>query len=592
MPANIVKRGTAKRIEDFYSPELDSQNKTYAFDFKNSIDLIEQAINNGEHITIVGDYDADGISATAILKLALSELGADVSYILPLRFTEGYSIKPGIVDRIDEGLVITVDNGIAALEAIQLAKDKGLSVLIIDHHLPVMKNNEIVLPNADCIINPHVEDVAAELAHSKQTAYGYVDYCGAGLALKVSERLLEGKEYDPELIDRLYAFAAIATVADVMPMTGDNRNIFIRGTGAIVDGKTTDGLYVLVEENGIDIHSLPAGLPPYALITDYTCGFKLGPCFNGLSRLYDDGATRALKTILVDGNPERARRLVGEMIEANEKRKDIVEKEMALIDKVIRDNKMENDCPIIVYLPESGRGIMGLDAGKLTERYVTPSIVICGEDEICHGSCRSPEGIDMKAMLDCGQEIMKEKGYQGMLAYGGHKGAAGITIRREEIPVFREELMNLCSALGIHSLKTDDVFYDLSIRADDVAHNIDYIYQHLAPFGNGNPEPVFMIEDFQIDQIRLMGSNKQHIKLTDPNGVSAIAFNGAEHGIPEGIAVGNTICVMGTLGVNIFRGEAYPQISVQLFCDENHRELTVPEQQAAEQENQQDEPEL
>ena len=569
--SNIIKRGNAQSVEDFFKEELETTGKEYNFDFKNAIPIIKEAIDRGEHITIIGDYDCDGISATAILNMALKALGADVSYILPLRFTEGYGMKPSMVDNIEDGLVITVDNGIAARDAIQKAVDKGLTVIVTDHHLPVVENNEVVLPPADCIINPHVEDVQAQLKDETQSAYTYVNYCGAGISLKLAEKLLEGYNEDPDLIKKLYAFAAIATVADVMPMTGDNRNIYKKGAEAMIEGATTDGLYHLIAENGVDIHSLPEGLPAYALITDYTCGFKLGPCFNGLSRLYDDGAKKALKAVLVDGNPERARRLVKEMVDGNEKRKTIVEEEMAKIDKFIADNHMENDCPLVVYLPEAGRGIIGLDAGKLTERYVTPSIVICGEEDVCHGSCRSPEGINIKAMLDCVSD--------NLIAYGGHEGAAGLTIMRDAIPAFRQALLDLCRDYGIHSMLTDDVYYDLVIDASEAPGCIEYIYDKLAPFGPGNPEPVFMIDNFTITDLKLMGADKQHVKLTGPNGLTAVAFNIAAGGLPEQLEVGRTISVMGTLSYNIFRQQAYPQISVQLFCDGQHREITFPEQE-------------
>ena len=220
----IIKRGSAHTVEELRALRqgIDNTDHPYAFDLKNAVEIILQAIANGEKITIVGDYDVDGICAVAILVTALRENGVEPDVIFPLRFSEGFGVNLAMIDRIQSGLVITVDNGIAAIEAMAAAKEKGLKRIVTDHHEPVVVDNKIILPDADCIINPHIERLTG------RGGYDFHHYCGSGVSLKLGEALLEGKP--AKTIGRLYTFAMIATVADVVPLVEDNRNIYIRRT--------------------------------------------------------------------------------------------------------------------------------------------------------------------------------------------------------------------------------------------------------------------------------------------------------------------------------------------------------------------------
>lgn len=551
----LMKRGTATSIADFYRPGITDTDRPYEFNCKNAPEIITNAIQSKQNITIIGDYDCDGVCATAILATALRELGAEPTLRLPLRFTEGYGMKASMVDEIESGLIITVDNGIAAHDAIRAARDKGLDIIITDHHLPTIKNGEIVLPDADCIINPHLEEAKQE------GGYTFYDYCGAGVALKIAEKLL-GKDH--AILDRLYAFAAIATVADVMPLVEDNRNIYIRGAKAISNGNITKGLQQLFELNKINYRDIPDGIAPHFILSGDIMGYKIGPCINAASRMADDGASRALDCILSDDSSMTAIQRAADLIDINEDRKELTNSESSLINEYIKTHGVE--CPVIIHLPDSGPGIIGLHAGKICEDYKTPAIVINGHGDKCKGSCRAPLGVNMKQMLDEVSDCM--------VTYGGHAGAAGLTIREDKIDELRERLQQYCRDNGIEPDTDDTQYYDLEIDECDFAA-ISFELQQLAPFGEGNPEPVFAVHFTAKEQPKILGG--KHLKLNGEN-ACAIGFNMATNGeTPSCIGEGQECLLVGTIGYNCFRGNVTPQLSIQLIPEDQCITHDTPE---------------
>lgn len=611
----IQKRGTYLRVEDLIKPSVVNTNHSYTFDVKTAPELLLKAILEGQRITIVGDYDCDGICGVAIYfrglkrfqelltaykddsaraKLApavtehllkLTQLAyqcdetqahdilcnhnqAELSRIrvrIPHRHSEGYGMKEAMVDEISSGVLLTVDNGIAAAAAIQKANAKGLTTIVTDHHsLPVTKKLEIVngemihvneytLPPATCLINPHIEETKGEEGH-----YDFYDYCGAGVALKVIEALIGP---DKRMMDECYAFAAIATVADVMPMVEDNRNIFARGIDAMKYGRITPGLAALLETSKIDFKNLPAGMPTHVLVTSDTMGFTLGPKINAPGRVGtshpasmngDRGAERSLRCLLAT-DWRQAQEMAQELNEANENRKSISKDMQMKCESIIALNSMENDCPLVIHIPECGAGVIGLVAGYLCEKYKVPAIVLNGTGDNCKGSARSPEGINMKALLDECQHVLK--------AYGGHPGAAGLTISEESIDKFRNMLYNICKRQGYTSLRPDYLPYDLEIDAKDIQHNLDVLIEKLAPFGEQNPEPIFLIRNFPIRDMTVLSD--KHLKLIGDK-ASAIGFFLAEDpAIMAHIENTGTCDLIGTLTYNCFRGNATPQLSIR-----------------------------
>ena len=571
----ILKRGSFNSIQemiDAREPVRDS----YKCDVSDAVSIIKEAIENDEQITIIGDYDADGISATSILVMALREAGANPAYRLPLRFSEGYGMKPSMVEEIDSGLIITVDNGIASHSAIEAAKEKGLQVVVTDHHLPVSKSEIVMdgstlkrknyfdIPKADCVIDAHIQEL-----QNDTEKFDFYDYCGAGIALKLAESLI-GK--NNPLMDKLYAFAAIATVADVVPLKGDNVNIFKRGIKAMAEGKITDGLYQLLVQNKIDVNSIPADCPPDVLLTGDVMGYTLGPCFNASSRLFDAGASEVVRCLLTDGNMFQATKRAQKLIEHNEERKQITDAEMAVVKKIMSDNHMENDCPIVLHIKDSKPGIIGLHAGRLCEEYQVPVIVLNGEKDCCKGSCRSPENAHMKHMLDAVSDIL--------VAYGGHAGAAGLTICEDKIDEFRDRLKKYCVKNGIKSIKDTNTYYDISIDAKDVAAVLEKLYNELSPFGEGNPMPTFLVTDFHVTGAKVInGKTGTHLKLIGDEKASIINFHIDPEKIPDNIkeiidnksdsAYVDVIC---QLNYDLFGGVAKPSLAAEIYWDSAERE--------------------
>lgn len=630
---NIQKRGNYQKIEDFIKPSVVNTNHIYNFDVKDAPDLLIKAMLNGHNITIIGDYDCDGICASAIsyrgfnhlkdmltayksetTRATLSPSSAQhlialtqkafqcdkekaheilcdennahavrVRVRIPYRYTEGYGMKESMVDEVQSGVLFTVDNGIAAISAIQKANDKGLVTIVTDHHsLPVNKqlilqNGEMIeadtyaLPPAKCLINPHMEETLNKPGH-----YDFYDYCGAGVALKIIEALMPDES---RLLDECYAFASIATVADVMPMIEDNRNIFQRGIEAIKNQHITPGLAALLEVSKIDMRNLPPDLPTHMFITSDTMGFTLGPKINAAGRVGtshpasregDRGAERALRCLLAtDAN--QAKELANELHEANERRKEISKEMQVKCEIIIAQNHMENDCPLVVHIPECGAGVIGLVAGYLCEKYKVPAIVFNGSDNHCKGSARSPEGMNIKTMLDECQHLLQN--------YGGHPGAAGLTISEKSIDKLREMLYNICKRQGYTSLRTDCVSYDLEIDARDLQHNLHVITNTLAPFGEQNQEPIFLVRNFPIQDAVILGN--KHLKLIG-DGVAAIGFFLAEDtAIVEHIQSSKTCDLIGTLSYNCFRGESTPQLSIHEVVNGREIVRTEPEPKLA-----------
>lgn len=239
-------------------------------------------VQSQQPITIIGDYDADGVCSTSGLYLLLKKMGAQsVNVRIPKRISEGYGLSTGIISEIDTGVIITVDNGITAIEAIEIACRKNLKVLILDHHQPIIENEKIILPNAEIIVDPHIEFILSEQGICPTP--DFTGYCGAGLVYKLAEMLIP----DTEEFSQIAAFAAIATIADVVPLTGDNRNIYHHGILSIRNKEITPGLQSIINLLQSD-----------NMVSEDDIGFRIAPLLNAPGRLYDDGAMLSVRALL------------------------------------------------------------------------------------------------------------------------------------------------------------------------------------------------------------------------------------------------------------------------------------------------------
>lgn len=498
--ADVVHKNTGLTDE-----ELLHDTKEYKIKGTDKVvEKLKEAKEKNIPITIVGDYDCDGVSATSVLILLFRYMHIDYRYILPKRFKEGYGLKDTIVDRIDKGILITVDNGIVAFDAVKKAKDKGLYVIITDHHA---RHPSGKLPDADIIIDPATLPGTAD----------YQYYCGAGIAYKIAEEAL-GKKHP--LLKKLSAIASFGTVADMVPLLGDNRKIVAAGLKNIFEsGGRTMGMYKLLDKMYIKNQ-----------MTSTDISFGVGPAINAAGRLegtqvsytkFNEKGEEEEVTTIADATMgveiltnvykdfTEAENAVDDLVNINNARKRLKKEQFKIVMDYIDDNAMYGDAPMVVYCPGLHLGIVGILAGELTEKFGVPAIVLTDDPtniENIKGSARSIPRIDLKALLD--------KHADDMVTYGGHPGAAGLTIERSKLDEFREHLNE---ELYGEKFEPEKLKYDLEIQEKDVESCLDELSKY-GPFGQGNPEPLFLIRSFRLY----------------PNGGTMFEYKGDEHVIMQG----------------------------------------------------------
>lgn len=438
--AEVIKHNTGMEADEFAKP----RPLPFIKNIKEAAEMIMN-LKDKTKFHIIGDYDVDGVMATAILYKGLKKIGINATTRIPKRFSEGYGLSEKIIDEINEGVIITVDNGIAALGAIKKAKNKGLKVIVTDHHLGVTDDEEnLILPDADIIVDAHVDNESE-----------FDDYCGAMTAYRLVSELL-GKD-DAELL----TFASIATVCDVMPLVGPNRDVVRAGLMLINKGVGGKPLRTLMNELKI------------SNVDESTYGFSIGPCINASGRLFDNGAEKVLAYLLSDDADISLDFKVKPIVRNNETRKKVVKEALSNIEVKTR--------PIVLYNETYGEGVIGIIAGKLCEKYACPVIVFTKSSTlgVLKGSGRSIKGIHLKKTLDRMSDIL--------CGYGGHEQAAGLSIKEKDLELFTERF---AKEVGTLPKMTSDVFYDLEINLDNISNELRELEKY-APYGEGNPRPVY-----------------------------------------------------------------------------------------------------
>lgn len=491
-------------------------------------------VRNGDAIRIVGDYDVDGVCASAGLYLALRSAGArNVRVRLPRRISEGYGLKASIVDEVDGGVIVTVDNGIAALEAAARARSRGLPLYIIDHHLPAMEGGRPVLPYARAIVDPHAVWTPSGVS------LPYKDYCGAGLVYRIAGELIPG---DRMTLRKIAAMAAVATVADVVPLTGDNRNIFREGVRSIREGTIQPGLQAIVD-------LLDSG----NIVTEGDIGFKIGPMLNAPGRLYDDGAMASLTAVLSD-NFRQGREMAYKLQTVNEKRKEMKEQAVARALGYMDAHGMYGRNPAVVYDPMTPEGVVGLVAGSLQEKFGVSAFAFTDSRQpgLLKGSCRGSERDDIKSALDKAHDAHPEV----FAGYGGHKSAAGVTIHKPFLGLFAKCMEEVLSPW---EEKPDEVRYDIEIGAGQIPLMAAET-EKFAPYGQGNPPVVFCVRNMKLDPFG--GSfyremKKGTVKFSG-SGCEVIGFGLLDKYRAERCPV--EVDLVGTIGYRHFRGRTSVQV--------------------------------
>lgn len=490
-------------IEDMHSPHL-------LKDADRCVDILIDKIDKGKKIHIIGDYDIDGICSTTILYKGLRAAGAKVDYAVPDRIADGYGINEHLIDEaFNKGAdtIITCDNGIAAIQQIQYAKSKGMTVLVTDHHdIPFdYENGEKIykVSRADAIVNPKQEDCT----------YPFDKLCGAGVAFKIIKILYERLKLNPIELEEYAELMAIATIGDVVDLTDENRIIVKYGLKhlAVTSNK---GIRALIQACELDINNINA----------YHIGFVIGPCLNATGRL--DSASRAIELLLTTDYNDAMEKAVM-LRELNIERKDITEEYASLAIEQVENTALMQDNVLVVYLPECHESVAGIIAGRVREKFYKPSIVITKAEEGAKGSGRSIEGYNMfEEISKCGSLLNK---------YGGHPMAAGISLDIDKIDSFRKAL-NASQTLTEKEL-TPTVWIDVPMPVDYVDISLIRQFDKLQPFGKGNEKPVFADRNLYVKESVLIGKNRNVLrcKLESEHGklVTAIKFKMEGQEIPE-----------------------------------------------------------
>ncbi|MDD6102751.1 MAG: single-stranded-DNA-specific exonuclease RecJ [Clostridiales bacterium] len=463
-------------------------------DLKKAVSVICKAVDNGKKIRIVGDYDVDGVSSTFLLVKCLTEIGAFVSYKIPDRVTEGYGINMSIIeDAIKDGidLIITCDNGIAAAEQIKYAIDNGLEVIVTDHHeIPE------TLPEADCIINPKQKDCD----------FPEKEICGALVAAFLCEAVFKSYGFG-SFISRYTDVLALATVCDVMDLTGCNRSIVYNGIRKL-NTEPVIGLKKLIEVNNLCGREISA----------YHLGFVLGPCINATGRL--ESANLSVE-LLLSANEENAKKNAEKLYELNALRKEKTERNVQKAIDIIDAGKLSDNNVLVVYIPYCHESLAGIIAGRLKEKYHKPTICFTdsGHDEdILKGSARSVEEYNMFEKLSEIKDLF--------LKFGGHKMAAGLSILRKNLEEISNQLNSRCKTLEKAERK---LYIDNAIAPSAIQYDFINELKILEPLGKGNEKPVFADRNLKILNIKRIGKEGNYLRLSliDSEGknITAVMFN-------------------------------------------------------------------
>lgn len=522
-------------VEDIPSPWLMK-------DMEKAVDILERKIQQQAKIRIIGDYDIDGVTSTYILLKGLTRIGANVDTYIPDRVADGYGIHEHLIDRAGEDgidTIVTCDNGIAAAAEIQMAKDKGMTVIVTDHHeIPYREENgerQVILPPADAILNPKQYDCP----------YPNKNLCGAVVAFKYITALYERFGVPEKELEDYYELAAIATVGDVMDLQGENRILVKEGLRRLKETKNP-GLQELIRANALED----------AKITAYHIGFVLGPCINASGRL--DTAARSLQ-LLNAQTIEEAAKLAGDLTALNQSRKALTEKGKEEAIRLIETTDLKNDRVLVVYLPDCHESLAGIIAGRLREKYHKPAFVLTRGETSAKGSGRSIESYSMY------EELVKCADL--MVQFGGHPMAAGLSIKEENIEAFRRQLNENCT-LTEENLRPKIVI-DVPMPVSYITKELVEQISLLEPFGKGNTKPVFAQKGLRVLDSSILGKNKNvvKVKLLDPQGVpmEGIYFGEAEE-FAGFLKEHDTIAVTYYPEINRFRGRESLQIIIQNYC--------------------------
>ncbi|XOW22006.1 single-stranded-DNA-specific exonuclease RecJ [Lactococcus cremoris] len=529
-------------IEKFLKPNLEDLHDPFLLhDMEKATQRILSAIEQGENILIYGDYDADGMTAASVMKSALDELGAEAQVYLPNRFTDGYGPNLDVyqyyINNENINLIITVDNGVAGVEAIAWAQENGVDVIITDHHsMPDQ------LPNAYAIIHPE----------HPESQYPFKYLAGVGVAFKVACALLE---YAPrEMLD----LVAIGTIADMVSLTDENRILVAHGLKVLAQTERA-GLQELMKYAGVDFDK----------VTEETVGFQIAPRLNALGRLDDPNPAIEL---LTGWDEDEAHEIAKMIDQKNSERKDIVEKIHNEALAMLTDEPVQ-----ILYHTDWHKGVLGIVAGRLLEQIHKPVIMLAEEEGILRGSARSIDSFDIFKALNAHRELF--------IAFGGHKQAAGMTLALENVEAVKKAMSDFVVDNHLDLSKKSPLEVADRCHLDEISLATINNLAKSAPFGMDNPKPRFLVEDYKVIQSRSMGKDNAHLKLKiqeEKQQIDAVYF---QHGSEELEFEQAETKLVVTLSSNSWNGNTSLQLMIEdadsigvELLDIRSRQISIPKE--------------
>lgn len=519
---DFIKKNTAVKEYD--------ENAKYEYPhLKEAVNLFLSHVKAGSKITVYGDYDADGVtSLTEFHYLSKAICYNNITVIAPDRFSDGYGVTVKRVEKIAESgtkLLVTVDNGITAIDAIKRARELGLDVLVLDHH-ELAEGSDF--PDANVVVDLHVTGA------DPQT--GFDDLCGAGLTLRFAEMVIRNagrvmsKERYSMIMQQLYAIAAIGTVADVVSLTHDNRYIVKKGLAALNAGQIPEGIKAFIKAMNINDE-----------VTAETIAFGLAPAINAAGRLEEDGALRVVSVFCASSIfASKIATEVEHLVELNNERKQLVEEE---VERAISILKVHKNDRVVIYVNRFGQpGIMGLVASELAKQFKRPAFALCGDVDL-KGSGRTFGDVNIYEALCEVSDLLT--------SFGGHPQACGLGFKRDNLIAIKEKLNKLLPEVQ----NADDVYYDIELT--DVTDSADILdkLKSLEPFGCGNPTPRFLL-NFNAGNVFRMGKNGVHVKMSVTENFNVLSFN-HKGKLPK---ANESVSVIGTLSSNSYQGKISHQI--------------------------------
>ncbi len=519
-----------EKIKDFLSTDLARLHDPFLLrDMEKAVAEIRQTVDRKEKITVFGDYDVDGVTSTCIMVRYLRSLGAECDYYIPDRTHEGYGLNREALRRLYEGgtkLVITVDSGITAREEVAYAAGLGLRVVITDHH-----ECKEGLPDCIAVVNPHREDCP----------YPFKELAGVGVAFKVV-CALAGSDSQAHMLEQYGDLVAVGTVADVMQLCGENRVIVSQGLRIIAKTRNL-GLKMLMRESGMEGKQITSGMISFILAPRINAAGRLGCASQAEEMFLTEDISLASKTaaLLCQQNKDR---------QLTENR--ILEQAM---EKLRREYDPIRDKMIVLWGEGWPSGIIGIVSSRLSDRYGCPSVLISVEDGVGKGSGRSIEGFNLfNALEACSDHLIK---------FGGHALAAGLTISKEELEPFRQAIYHYAEENLTPEALVPTLCVDCCIEPNMATEKNIQNLSLLEPYGMGNPQPVFVLEDLTVEEITPISSDKHLKMLVSKDGYSFTAMLFGTNSINCGFAIGNHIDVAANLEINEFRGRRTVQLIVK-----------------------------